>query len=62
MAHMSNINNLKSIYCVYFHSIIIYGIIFGGISTNCGKIFTLQKKIIRVMADAQLRPSKKESL
>jgi len=62
IVHTSNINTLKSIYCVHFHSIIVYGIILEGYSSNCGKIFTLQQKIIRIMANAQLRPSKKESL
>jgi len=48
---------LKSIYYVFFHSIIKCGIIFGGNSSNSGKIFTLQKKIVRIMADAQPRTS-----
>jgi len=46
---------LKSIYCAYFYAIIIYGIIFWGYSSNSGNIFMLQKKIIRIMADAQSR-------
>jgi len=50
--HTSNINTLKSIYHTYFHSVIKYGIILGGNSSNSGKIFTLQKKIIRIMAGA----------
>jgi hypothetical protein len=33
--------------------VIKYGIIFGGNSSNSGRIFTLQKKIIRIMAGAQ---------
>jgi hypothetical protein len=53
MYHISNINTLKSIYFVYFHSIIKYGIIFGGNSSNSKKIFTLQKKIIRIVVGAQ---------
>ena len=56
---MSNINTLKSIYCVYFHSIVKSGIILGGNSSHCGKIFTLQKEIFRIMAGAQLMPSKR---
>jgi hypothetical protein len=59
MVHISNINPLKSIYSVYFLSIMKYGIIVGGNCSNCGKIFTLQKQIIRIMADAQLRTSKR---
>jgi hypothetical protein len=57
MVHISNINTLKSIYYAYFHFIIKYGISFLGNSSNIGKIFTLQKKIIRIMAGAQLRTS-----
>jgi hypothetical protein len=32
-----------------------YGIIFGGNSSNSGKIFTLQKRIIRIMMGAHPR-------
>jgi Na+/H+ antiporter NhaA len=55
MVHTSNINTLKSINYAYFHSFIRYGIIFWGNSSNSGKIFTLQKQIIKIMADAQSR-------
>jgi len=57
MVHISNINTLKSIYCAYFHSLIKYGIFFGGTSSNSGKIFTLQKTQFRIMAGAQPRTS-----
>jgi len=50
---------LKSIYYAFFHSIIKYVIIFGGNSSNSGKIFTLQKKIVRIMAGAQTRTSRR---
>jgi hypothetical protein len=53
--HISNINTLKSIYFAYFHSIIQYGIIFRGNSSNSRKIFTLQKKIIGIMVGAHPR-------
>jgi hypothetical protein len=55
VVHISNINTLKSIYNAYFHSIIKYGIIFWGNSSNNRKIFTLQKKIVTIMAVAQPR-------
>jgi len=45
MVHISDINTMKSIYCAYFHSIVKYGIIFGGNSSNSGNIFTFQKKL-----------------
>ena len=52
MVHISNKNTLKSIYYAYFHSIMEYGKIVWCNSTNSGKIFTLQKKIIRIMDHA----------
>jgi hypothetical protein len=56
MFRMSNINTLKSIYFAYFHSIIMkYRIIFWGNSSNSRKIFTLQKKIVRIMVGAHPR-------
>ena len=58
MIHNSNINTLKPIYYTYFQSIIKYRIIFWGNSSNSGKIFTLQK-IIRIMAGAQHRTSRR---
>jgi hypothetical protein len=51
MVHISNINTLKSIYYAYFHSTIKYGTIFWGNSSNSGKIFTLQKKTVRIKAE-----------
>jgi len=50
-------NALKSIYYAYFHSIIKYGIIFWSNSFNIGKLFTLQKKVIRIIAGAYHRTS-----
>ena len=38
-------------------TVIKYGLIFCGNSSNSRKIFTLQKKIFRIMAGAQLRTS-----
>ena len=48
---------LKSVYYAYFHSVIKCGIIFWSNSFNSGYIFTLQKKIIRIIAGAQPRTS-----
>ena len=55
MVHISNFNTLKLIYYVYFHSVIKYGIIFWINSSISGKIFMLQKKIVRIIAGAQPR-------
>jgi hypothetical protein len=57
MFHINNISTLKSIYFTYFYSVIKYGIFCGGNSSNSGKVFTLQKKIFRIMVDAQPRTS-----
>ena len=50
-------NTLKMIYFAYFHSIINYGIIFWGNSTECKKVFVAQKKIIRIMTGSRPRTS-----
>jgi len=44
---------IKSVYYAYFHCVVKYGIIFWVNSSNSGKIFTLQKKIVKIMAVAQ---------
>jgi hypothetical protein len=54
MVHISNTNTLKSI---YFLSVIKYGLMLWGNSSNSVKIFTLQKNIVTIMAGAQPRPS-----
>jgi hypothetical protein len=46
--HIVSIDTLKSVYFAYFHSIMKYGIIFWGYSSSSKKIFTLQKKIIKL--------------
>jgi hypothetical protein len=46
-----------SIYFAYFHSIMKYGITFWGNSSNSKMIFTLQKRIVRIMAGAMPRNS-----
>jgi len=57
MYHICNNDTLRSIYFAYFHSIASYGIIFWGSSSHSKRIFTLQKRIIRIMADAHPRTS-----
>jgi hypothetical protein len=47
--HISNTDALKSIYFDYFHSLVKYGIIWGGNSPHSKKVITLQKKTIRIM-------------
>jgi hypothetical protein len=57
LVHISSHNTLKSIYYAYFHCIIKHGIISWGNSSNSGKILTLKKEILRIMAVAQCRTS-----
>ena len=57
LVHINSMIILKSIYYAYFHSIIKYGITFWSKSFNIEKLFTLQKKVIRIMAGAQHKTS-----
>jgi hypothetical protein len=57
MSHISSTNTLKSIYFACFHSIMKYGIIFGGNSRNSKVIPTLQKRTGRIIAGVQSRTS-----
>jgi hypothetical protein len=53
MLHISNTDTLKSINLAYFHSLLKYGIIFWGNSTESKNIYTLQKKIVRLMTSVK---------
>jgi len=55
IVHINTMNTLISIYCVYFHSVIIYGINFWVNSFISWKLFMLQKIIVRIMAGTQPR-------
>jgi hypothetical protein len=59
MVHINNINTIRSIYYSRFHSTrtIKYGTLFEGNSSNSAKMFTLQKKTVRITAGAQPRTS-----
>jgi hypothetical protein len=57
MYYICNNDTLRSIYFAYFHSIASYGIIFGGNSSYSKKIFTLQKRIVRIMVGIRPRTS-----
>jgi len=48
---------LKLIYFAHVHSIMSYGIIFWGSSANVNRVFILQKKIIRIIANLGPRDS-----
>jgi hypothetical protein len=53
----SSTDTLKSIYFVYVHSIMKYGIIFWGNFPNSKMIFTLQKRTVRTIAGLKSRNS-----
>ena len=54
-------STLKSIYYAYIHSILSYGIIFWGNSAKVNKLFILQKKIVRNLANIGTRESCREA-
>ena len=62
MYRVCNNDTLGSIYFPYFHSIASYRIILWGNSSYSRKIFTLQKRIIRIMIGAHPRTSCREIL
>jgi exonuclease III len=50
-----DINTLKMIYFAYFHSVMEFGIIFWGNSTESKKVLLQQKKILRIMTGSPVR-------
>ena len=52
-----DLKTLKMIYFAYFHSVMEYGIIFWGNSTESKKILLQQKKILRIMTGSHTRAS-----
>jgi hypothetical protein len=57
MKSYSNIATLRKIYHAYFHSLMRYGIVMWGNSSEAKKIFLLQKKIIRITMGMKHRES-----
>jgi hypothetical protein len=55
LSHILNINVLEIVYFANFHSVVEYGIIFWGNSSNIGHVFLLHKKIIRIMVGVSSR-------
>jgi len=49
--------NVIPLYFAYFHSILEYGIVFWGNSTESVKVFRLQKRVIRLMTGNNVRTS-----
>jgi hypothetical protein len=48
---------IKMVYHAYFHSTMLYGIIFWGNSTDSKIIFKMQKRAIRIITDSKNRDS-----
>jgi hypothetical protein len=61
LKHIVPQSTLRTIYYAYIHSILSYGIIFWGRSTNVSKLFILQKRIIRIITNTGVRESCKEA-
>jgi hypothetical protein len=55
--HVLTIDSLKLIYFAHFQSIVKYGIIFWGTSSNLKHIFLLQKRVLRIMLGLACRSS-----
>jgi len=54
-------STLRTIYYTYIHSILSYGIIFWGGSSNVEKLFILQKKMGRIISNTAVRESCREA-
>lgn len=57
LSTIGDINLLKMSYFAYFHSVMKYGLIFWGNSSEAKHVFVLQKKAIRIMAGVHKRTS-----
>ena len=55
--HFMSQDTLRTIYFSYFHSILLYGIIFWGNSAYSSNIFNIKKMIIRIILNARNRDS-----
>jgi hypothetical protein len=57
---LMKVDVLKLVYFAYFHSVMSYGVIFWGNSTDSKRAFIIQNKIIRIMAGVKTRVSCRE--
>jgi hypothetical protein len=53
LLHVSNTDTQRSVYLAYYQSLMKYGKFFWGNSSNTKYIFTLQKKIVRILASVK---------
>jgi hypothetical protein len=49
LSNIVNIKSLKAVYYAYYYSVVKYGIIFWGNTTDSHKVFVIQKRLIRIM-------------
>jgi hypothetical protein len=47
--HTLSLDAFRTVYDAYFHSLIKYGIVFWGNSSNESKVFLFQKWVIRII-------------
>ena len=57
-----SIDTLKLVHYAYFHSVMEYGVMLWGNSTDSKRIFLLQKRIIRIMMGSAPRASYEDCL
>jgi hypothetical protein len=50
------------VYYAFFHSVITYGLVFWGNTTNSAHVFKLQKRVVRIMVGTAKRDSCKKKL
>jgi len=48
---------LRMVYFAYIHSVMNYGIIWGGKQPYSDKIFKIQKRVIRIITNSRMRDS-----
>jgi hypothetical protein len=61
LKHIVPQSTLRTTYYAYIHSILSYGIIFWGRSSNVNKLFILQKKIVKIITNTRLRESRRDA-
>ncbi len=57
LGHCVDRNILRQVYFAYFHSLLNYGLIFWGNSSDSSRVFILQKRAVRLISGAQSRDS-----
>jgi len=55
LKHIVPQSTLRTLYYAYIHSILSYGIIFWGRSSDVNKFFILQLKIVRIITNSRVR-------